>query len=71
MNLIYLKNIPWYNLRLNENAYFKGKYICEKKNSCKLQTIFWDGAGLNEELLDVHNTGAVTSLMGKHNIKSC
>ena len=37
-------------------------------NSDKLQTIFWDWAGLNEELLDVYNTGAVTDQMGKHNI---
>ena len=40
-------------------------------NSGKLQTIFWDGAGLKEELLGVHNTGAIIELMRKLNTESC
>ena len=59
MNVIYLKKHPVVQLKC------KGKYVFENNNSGKLQTIFWDGTGLEEELLGVDSTRAITEKMGK------
>ena len=65
MKIIYLKKTRRdIHITLKEKHLFKRKYI--DNNSGTLQKIFWDGAGLKEELLDIHNTGTVIELTGKH-----
>ena len=69
MKIIYLKKT-----HRDIHITIKKKYLHKRKytddNSGTLQTIFQDGAGLKEELLDVHNTEAVIELIGKHHTDS-
>ena len=43
-----------------KNTYLKENMYARDNKSSNLQTTFWDGAGLNEQLLDVRNAGTVT-----------